>query len=58
MKEYVLVEYELNNIKGHVIIDSKITDDTEIKDICVKDYLELCLRKNVKIIKKEKKEGI
>ena len=50
MKEYVLVEYEFNGIKGHVIINSNITDESEIKEICIKDYLE----SNIKIIKKKK----
>lgn len=51
MKKYVLVNYEFNGNKGEVIINSAITDEEEIKDICVRDYLE----RNVKIIKKEKR---
>lgn len=54
MKEYVLVEYEFNGIKGHVILNSNITDEKEIRDICIKDYLE----SNIKILKKEKKGSI
>lgn len=55
MKEYIKVDYEFKDYKGHVIINSLITDENEIKDICIKDYLE----NNVKIIKNnEKKEGI
>ena len=52
MKEYVKVEYEFKDYKGHVIINSAITDENEIRDICIKDYLE----NNVKIIKNNKKK--
>lgn len=45
-KEYKKIKYEFNNIKGAVIIDKSITDENEIKEICIKDYLE----NNIKII--------
>lgn len=54
MKEYILIEYEFNGIKGNVILNSNITDENEIRDICIKDYLE----SNIKILKRDKKEGI
>lgn len=54
MKEYVKVEYEFKDYKGHVIIDNTIIDEKQIRDICIEDYLE----NNLKIIKNsEKKEG-
>ena len=53
-KEYVKVEYEFKDYKGHVIIDNTIIDEKQIRDICIEDYLE----NNLKIIKNsEKKEG-
>lgn len=51
MNEYKLVEYEFLGIKGKVVMNTNITDENEIKEICVKDYLE----SNIKIIAKEGK---
>lgn len=51
MKEYVKVEYEFRDYKGYVVINKAITDENEIRDICIKDYLE----SNIKIIKKGEK---
>lgn len=45
-KEYKKIKYEFNNIKGEVIIEKSITDENEIKQICIKN----CLEDNIKII--------
>lgn len=47
MREYIKVNYEFRDYKGYVIINSAITDEQEIKDICIKDYLDT----NIKILK-------
>lgn len=51
MNEYKLVEYEFLGTKGKVIINTNITDENEIKEICIKDYLD----SNIKFLKKEGK---
>ena len=51
MKEYKLVEYEFLGTNGKVVMNANITDENEIKEICVKDYLD----SNIKIIEKEGK---
>lgn len=54
MREYIKVDYKFRDYKGYVVIDSAIKDESEIRDICIKDYLE----SNVEIIKNNKeKEG-
>lgn len=51
MKEYKLIEYDFLGTKGKVVINTNITDGNEIRDICIKDYLD----SNIKILKKEGK---
>lgn len=51
MKEYKLIEYEFLGTKGKVIMNENITDENEIKEICIKDYLY----SNIKVLKKEGK---
>lgn len=45
-KEYKKIKYEFNNVKGEVIIEKSITDENEMKKICIEDYLQ----NNIKII--------
>lgn len=49
MEDYNLVEYEFDGKKGIVKVCKEINAESEIKEICIKDYLE----KNIKIFKKE-----
>ena len=51
MREYKLVEYEFLGTKGKVVMNTDIKEENEIKEICVKDYLE----SNIKIIEKDGK---
>lgn len=52
MKRFRKVDYEFRGIKGTVIIGEDIVDKQEIKNICMKDYLEK-LSNEIKIIKEE-----
>lgn len=44
------VNYVFRNYKGKVLIEETIKDEKEIKEICMKDYLEQ-LSEEIKIIK-------
>lgn len=52
MKQFRKVNYEFREFKGIVLIGETIQDEQEIKNICMKDYLEN-LSKEIKIIKEE-----
>lgn len=52
MKSFRKVNYEFREKKGTVLVGETITDVEEIKNICMKDYLEN-LSKEIKIIKEE-----
>lgn len=40
MKAYRKINYKFKGIKGTILIGETITDEQEIKRICMKDYLE------------------
>lgn len=44
------IDYEFRNYKGKVLVEETIKDEKEIKEICMKDYLEQ-LSKEIKFIK-------
>ena len=52
MKSFRKVDYEFRGIKGTVIIGESIVDKQEIKNICMKDYLEK-LSNDIKILGEE-----
>lgn len=53
MNKFKKVDYELNDIEGTILVSENITEEKEIKNICMKDYLEK-LSENIKIIREEK----
>ena len=52
MKKFRKVNYEFRGFKGVVLIGETIHDEQEIKNICMKDYLEK-LSDEIKIVKEE-----
>lgn len=52
MEKFKKVDYELKNIKGTILVSEDITEETIIKELCFKDYLEK-LSKEIRIIKEE-----
>lgn len=52
MERFKKVEYEFRGVKGTVIIGESIVDKQEIKNICMKDYLEK-LSNDIKILGEE-----
>lgn len=55
LKQFRKVSYRFNNIQGEVLVGESIKDKQEIKEICMKDYLEK-LSKKIEII--ERKEDL
>ena len=52
MESFRKVDYEFRGIKGTVIIDESIVNKEEIKNICMKDYLEK-LSNEIKLLGEE-----
>lgn len=52
MKSFRKVNYEFRGFKGKVLIGEAIQNEQEIKNICMRDYLEN-LSQEIKIIKEE-----
>lgn len=50
MKKFRKVDYKFRNYNGKVLVEETIKDEKEIKEICMKDYLEQ-LSEEIKIIK-------
>ena len=55
LKEFRKISYKLNDMQGEILIGEKIKDEQEIKEICMKDYLEK-LSQKIEII--ERKEDL
>lgn len=50
-KKYKRIDYELLGYKGYVLVSTDITDEKKLKNICLQDYLENYLEKEVNILK-------
>ena len=55
LKQFRKISYKLNDMQGEILIGEKIKDEQEIKEICMKDYLEK-LNQKIEII--ERKEDL
>ena len=55
LKQFRKVTYKLNDIQGEILIGENIKDEQEIKEICMKDYIEK-LSQKIEII--ERKEDL
>lgn len=55
LKQFRKISYKLNDMQGEILIGEKIKDEQEIKEICMKDYLEK-LSQKIEII--ERKEDL
>ena len=40
LKQFRKISYKLNDMQGEILIGENIKDEQEIKEICMKDYLE------------------
>ena len=49
LKQFRKISYKLNDMQGEILIGENIKDEQEIKEICMKDYLEK-LSKKIEII--------
>lgn len=52
MEKFKKVDYEFKGIKGTVLIGESIVNKQEIKNICMKDYLEK-LSNEIKLVGEE-----
>ena len=52
LKKFKKVSYKLNNIQGEVLIGESIKEEQEIKEICMRDYLEK-LSQKIEIIERK-----
>ena len=55
LKQFRKISYRVNDRQGEILIGEKIKDEQEIKEICMKDYLEK-LSQKIEII--ERKEDL
>lgn len=55
LKQFRKISYKLNDIQGEILIGENIKNEHEIKEICMKDYLEK-LSQKIEII--ERKEDL
>lgn len=55
LKQFRKISYKLNDMQGEILIGENIKDEQEIKEICMKDYLEK-LSQKIEII--ERKEDL
>ena len=55
LKQFRKISYKWEDMQGEILIGEKIKDEQEIKEICMKDYLEK-LSQKIEII--ERKEDL